>query len=340
MEGMARQADPDHAEHVDAGSVRARLESVAAEYGPWTAHNIHLGDGLYTIVPGIEGGNEFRLQRIVQIVSDVSQRPLHELRILDLGCLEGLFAIELARQGAEVVGIEGREANLAKAQFARDVLGLHNLDLVQDDIRNLSSAKYGEFDVVLCLGVLYHLEAPAVFAFLEQIANVCRGFAIIETHVSTVRSKQFAYNGRTYRGSTLEEPTSSANEHDRRILWSSLGNRQSVLLTPTSLCNALVHAGFTTVFESHMPVEGEVFPDWVTFLAIKGERQHVVSAPDVNAQVLRDLPEETWLVALRKHGRILFKNRVWYQATNSPAYYFLRRHLPERVRRVLVRFVS
>lgn len=316
------------------------MDDVVARYGPWTAHNIHLGDGLYTIVPGIEGGNEFRLQRIVQIVSDVSQRPLADLRVLDLGCLEGLFAIELARHGADVVAIEGRPANIEKARFAKDVLELESLELVQDDIRNLSRAKYGDFDVVLCLGVLYHLDAPAVFAFLEQVGDVCRGFAIVETHISTVRRRTFAHNGHVYWGSTLDEPASSASEHDRRILWSSLGNRQSVLLTRMSLCNALVHAGFTTVFENHMPVEGEVFPDWVTFLAIKGERGRLLSAPVVNQQELRDLPEDTWLTAFKKHGRVLFKNRVWYQATNSPVYYFLRRHLPERVRRALVRIVS
>ena len=325
---------------VDPEAIRTKMRDVVARYGPWTAHNIHLGDGVYTIVPGIEGGNEFRLRRIVQVVSDVSRRPLDELRVLDLGCLEGLFAVELARRGADVVALEGRQANLEKARFAKDVLELRTLELVQDDIRNLTRAKYGEFDVVLCLGVLYHLEAPTVFAFLEQVADVCRGLTIVQTHVSTVRRKSFGYNGRTYWGSTLDEPASSTSEYDRRMLWSSLGNRQSVLLTRTSLANALAHAGFTSVFESHVPVEGEVFPDWVTFLALKGERQDLLSAPTLNAQDVQDLPEETWPTALKKHGRILFKNRVWYQSTNSPIYHFLRRHLPEPVRKALVRIVS
>src|SRR5687767_12466676 len=95
-------------DEVDGASIRSKMEDVVAQHGPWTAHNIHLGNDIYTIVPGIEGDNEFRLQRIVQIVSDLSPRPLDELRILDLGCLEGLFAVEFARRGADVVGLEGR----------------------------------------------------------------------------------------------------------------------------------------------------------------------------------------------------------------------------------------
>jgi 2-polyprenyl-3-methyl-5-hydroxy-6-metoxy-1,4-benzoquinol methylase len=327
-------------ETVDAPSIRSKMDDVVAKYGPWTAHNIHLGEDIYTIVPGIEGDNEFRLQRIVQIVSDLSPQPLDELRVLDLGCLEGLFAVEFARRGADVVGLEGREANIAKARFAKDVLELGTLELVLDDIRNLSRAKYGEFDVVLCLGVLYHFDAPAVFGVLEHVADVCRGFAIVETHISTTRRRSFGYRGRTYWGSTLDEPASSASEHDRRILWSSLGNRRSVLLTRVSLCNALVHSGFTTVFENHMPVEGETSPDWVTLLAVKRARQRLLSAPAVDDQPWLDLPEETWLISARKHVRVLFKSRVWYQATNSPVYHLLRRLLPERLRRALVRIVS
>lgn len=325
---------------MDAAAIESEMEGVVAEYGPWTAHNIHLGEGVYTIVPGIEGDNELRLQRIVQIVFDVSPKPIAELRVLDLGCLEGLFAVEFARHGAEVVGLEGREANIAKARFAKDALALDNLELVQDDIRNLSRAKYGEFDVVLCLGVLYHFDAPEVFEVLEHVAEVCRGLAIVETHISTIRRAKFTHAGRTYWGSTLDEPTSSASEVDRRLLWAALGNPRSVLLTHTSLCNALVHSGFTTVFESHMPVEGETSPDWVTLLAVKSARQRLLSAPAVNDLGSSDLPEETWPVSARKHARVLFKNRVWYQSTNSRAYYLLRRLLPERARRALVRLVS
>ncbi|MBC1220039.1 bifunctional 2-polyprenyl-6-hydroxyphenol methylase/3-demethylubiquinol 3-O-methyltransferase UbiG, partial [Nostoc sp. UCD120] len=85
------------------------------------------------------------------------------MRILDLGCLEGLYSIGLALHGATVVGIEGREVNFQKAKFAKECLGLNNLEFIQDDVLNLSPEKYGYFDIVLCCGILYHLNVPEVF---------------------------------------------------------------------------------------------------------------------------------------------------------------------------------
>ena len=73
---------------------------------------------------------------------------------------------------------------------------------------------------------------------------------------------------------------------------------------------------------------------------MKRARQLLLSAPRVNESDWLDLPEETWPTAVRKHALVLFKSRVWYQTTNSRLYYLLRRFLPERVRRALVRLVS
>jgi 2-polyprenyl-3-methyl-5-hydroxy-6-metoxy-1,4-benzoquinol methylase len=71
------------------------------------------------------------------MIADFSKKSLEELRILDLGVLEGAFSIELARRGATVVGIEGREANIVKAQFAKEALSLNNVDFILDDVRNV-----------------------------------------------------------------------------------------------------------------------------------------------------------------------------------------------------------
>src|SRR5882757_5826923 len=126
---------------MDRELLESKKQMVVDKFGPWTASNIHLGDHSYTIGEEIHG-DEIKLRRILQVVSDTTRRPLKGLRLLDLACHEGIYAIEFARHGASVVGIEGRQAHIEKGRFVQDVLSLKNLNIVQDDVRNLSKNKY------------------------------------------------------------------------------------------------------------------------------------------------------------------------------------------------------
>src|SRR6185437_15435890 len=99
-------------------------------------------------------------------------------------CLEGAIAVEFAKHGARVLGIEGREDSVQRANFTAGALRLSNLSFVQDDVRNLSPERYGRFDVVLCLGLLYHLDAAGVVTLVHQLRHVASRVAFIETHVS------------------------------------------------------------------------------------------------------------------------------------------------------------
>jgi tRNA (mo5U34)-methyltransferase len=79
--------------------------------------------------------------------------------VLDVGCNGGFYSIEMKRRGADrVVGLDSDERYLAQARFAAEVSG------VDIDFRRLSVydiAALGErFDVVLFMGVLYHLRHP------------------------------------------------------------------------------------------------------------------------------------------------------------------------------------
>jgi SAM-dependent methyltransferase len=235
----------------------------------------------------------------MQIIDDVAARPITELRVLDLACLEGMYSVELARRGARVVAIEGREANLAKARFARATLGLDAIELIRDDVRTLSRDKHGAFDVVLCLGILYHLDAPDVFAFLERIAEVCKGFAIIATHTSLAAVERETFKGREYWGSSIREHAADSTAEQReRAVWASLDNPRSFVLTQASLYNALAHVGFTSAYQCRIPPETIYEPavpstglDWATFLAFAGTRTTLASAPLLNDRPWEDLPE-------------------------------------------------
>lgn len=275
---------------MDAALIEERKKKIVERYGPWSAHNILLDGDVYTIGKGV-AGDEVKLRRILQCVSDWSS-GLDGLRVLDLACLEGLYAVELARHGAKVVGIEGREANIAKARFAQEVLALKQLEFHQDDVRNLSLQKHGEFDVVLCLGILYHLDAPDVFAFLERVAEVCRGLVLVDTHISLASEKSCLYKGKKYWGKTYREHDPGATPAEKADrLWASLDNPESFWFTRASLYNALAHVGFTTVHECHMPPELEKPADRVTLLGVKGQRRNLFTSPILSALPIEDLAE-------------------------------------------------
>ena len=267
---------------------RARAE-IVAKHGEWTDHNIELAPGVYTIDAAV---TNVKLRRIVQVVADLANRPLDQLRILDLACLEGQFAVEFARHGAKSVAIEGREANLAKAQLAKEALGLDNFTLHLDDVRNLSPEKYGKFDVVLCLGILYHLNAPDVFDFLERIGSVCTGFAVFDTYLGMQDLKTYPYKGQTYAGRVVREHTDTESV-DARLedRWSSIENNDSVWVTKSSLINILLRSGFTSIHESLAPIELRKPIDRITYIAIKGQPQQVKSIPRMNEEPPVFLPE-------------------------------------------------
>jgi len=270
---------------MDSAQMEAGKRKVVEQYGEWTAHNVHLRDELYTMGNFIRG-DEILLRRIIQIASDVTDRPLQTLRVLDLACLEGLYAIEFARHGASALGIEAREANLQKARFVKEVLKLDKLDLVQDDVRNLSSERYGMFDVVLCLGILYHLDAPDVFEFVHQMSQVCTRCLILDTHISCAAQVQVSHGSHQYSGHFYTEHQKSATpEEKEKNLWASIDNLKSFWPTRPSLYNLLAHAGFTSVFECHNPPQAAKPADRVTLLAIKGSPQAVISAPLLSSEV-------------------------------------------------------
>lgn len=111
--------------------------------------------------------------------------------VLDVGSWDGFYSFEAARRGASRVLATDSFAWSGSSwgskdgfELARRSLGLE--DKVEDqfiDVMDLSPESIGgSFDVVLFLGILYHLKDP--IGGLERAASVCRGLMIIETETS------------------------------------------------------------------------------------------------------------------------------------------------------------
>ena len=271
------------------GELRHALQEFIENHGAFTASSVYLGEGVYTREAS---GPDRRLRCFVQAVADLAGKPLDQLRVLDLACLEGHYTIEFALHGARAVGIEIREANLTKARFLKQQLGINNVEFYQDDVRNLSEAKYGRFDVVLCAGLLYHLDSPAVFEFIDRVSEVCDRLAIFETYVSLKAVMQQVYKGKTYWGTQYIEHKETDSAADKYAdLWSSIDNDRSFWLTKPSLCNALDHAGFTSVFLQLNPSLEKQSLDRDTFIAVKGQVAKIPSSPRTDQEVTLDWTE-------------------------------------------------
>ena len=255
-----------------------RRDAVAAEHGPWVGHNIHLGHGVYTIGERVVGA-ENTAKHLLDLIGAVARKPVDRLRILDLGCSEGLYAIEFGLHGAEVVGVEGRSAPLARARFAAEALGLERVRFEQGDAREATEARYGRFDVILNCGLLYHLDAPDIFRVFENMAGMCDDLAIVETHYAQAIAERYEYKGEEYFGISRREHEDAADATVREAReWASLDNAYSFWMAKPSLVNALVRSGFAAVTECLYPAILS-YGDRETFIARKGEARPLKAVP-------------------------------------------------------------
>ncbi len=260
--------------------IARRRDEIVAGHGPWRAHNLKLARSVSTMGEGIEG-QDVRVRRAVQTITDICGSRFKGLRILDLGCGEGGFALELGKQGAEVVAIEGRVGLVEKAEFAREALGLSRVSIVRGDVRRLGAEEYGFFDVVLALGILDRLDVPAIFDVAKRIGSVCKGFALIEARLTARPRVTHEFEGLVFRGAPQREHPAAASRAQRLASGDrSLDNERSFLLTRASMLSLLVRSGFSSIAETLDPEAKEGSPSFVGF---KGRRVALLSAPQVNA---------------------------------------------------------
>ena len=113
----------------------------------------------------------------------VAQTAWHDLTAIDLACHQGYFATHLARRGCrEVVALDARAEHLADVALIVDAYGLDNVRTVQANIDALDPASLGTYDVVLMLGLLYHIENPV--GALRVARALTRRALVVETQVA------------------------------------------------------------------------------------------------------------------------------------------------------------
>jgi magnesium-protoporphyrin O-methyltransferase len=112
------------------------------------------------------GREEMRNTLLSWLPQDLTGR-----RILDAGCGTGMLAVEAARRGAEVVGIDvsPQLIDIGKERLPDDVKGrisLHAGDMLD--------SSFGEFDHIVSMDVLIHYESDQIAAATARLAERAR----------------------------------------------------------------------------------------------------------------------------------------------------------------------
>lgn len=126
------------------------------ELGPWF-HNIHLPDGTQTAPDHFLG--DFPAIKWREIAPCLPE-DLSGYTVLDIGCNAGFYALELAKKGARVTGVDLDSHYLKQADWVIEEWGLkENITLQNKQVYDLAREDT-EYDIVWFMGVFYHLRYP------------------------------------------------------------------------------------------------------------------------------------------------------------------------------------
>ncbi len=118
-----------------------------------------------------------------------------ELSVLDLGAGEGAIAAGLWERGVrDITCVEVRDVNIQKAKLVRRVFGC-DFNLVQQDVQSFLEKDDRIYDVVIFMGLLYHLQNP--FGVSQLIAKKTKKSVVVETVIAQPKIDGF-YNTPEY----------------------------------------------------------------------------------------------------------------------------------------------
>jgi tRNA (mo5U34)-methyltransferase len=139
-------------------------------------HSIDLGHGIVT--PGGKSPDIHRTECAVFL----DPIELHGRTVIDIGAASGFYSFEAKRRGAARVLATDYPPSAERDGFelARSVLNL-DIEAKAIEVCDLSVETVGQFDVVLFLGVFYHLLDP--IAGLEQVSKLASEVLVVESHI-------------------------------------------------------------------------------------------------------------------------------------------------------------
>jgi tRNA (mo5U34)-methyltransferase len=150
-----------------------RAEEAIAKQAKWH-HRIEVAPGVVT--PG--------LQQTEDLLGQIGMpEDLSGMRVLDIGARDGFFTFEAEKRGAtEVVALDNEPPHHTGFAIAAELLE-SKATYVTENVYALDDERFGRFDLVLFLGVIYHLRHPLLA--LDRIHDITAddGLMLLETHM-------------------------------------------------------------------------------------------------------------------------------------------------------------
>lgn len=180
-------------------------------------------------------------RRFVAARQDFLRPVLHDLRatvgvdsVADVGCGVGYFSGFLSQLGFDVIGSDGRIENVEEAKRRYPGIAFQHWN-VEDSIDRAATC-----DLVLCVGLLYHLENP--IRALRNLSAITRKLLVIESYATPQRETAFY----------LRE---EANLEDQSL------TRLALYASETTLIKICYQIGFSQVYQFNPLPDHDDFRD-------------------------------------------------------------------------------
>jgi tRNA (mo5U34)-methyltransferase len=228
-------------QHLSVEELRAKLTELAPWYVPFAlpgdVNTMEYADrfGAQIFREGNAERLRFRTELITGTVARLLGSELPNTSVLDIGCNSGWFSFDIAQRGAGTVdGVDLRAHNIDQARFISDYFGFENTHF--DVADGVSFDDPRQWDVVMNLGVLYHVTDP--LRLMQRTYDLCRHFAVVDT----------ICHDEPFSGFVLFDTKDASHPHEGGEAWE---------LHPTyrGAIDALLYAGFSEIVEI-VPSEG------------------------------------------------------------------------------------